>query len=295
MSCGDKDFRVEAANAYFGRRQKTCIDLETATPAGLDGTYFLLSDLNTDYYVWFDLDAGSTDPAVAGRTGVEVSITTGDNVATMAAALKAALDALTDKFYSAVELGGCVCIEVFALGLAKNDSLDGDTGLPVTQTTIGSYSFLGCLAEDFEFAPETSEVDITCHQEGETPLDKIVTGMTMEIELGLLDTSKERLKELIGQGIGQTYTPSGGSELIGLGSNSLGKSAFDIGGELQIIPVKDATRAWTFPIAVPKVSSLSYSAVEKQVLNVAFSVLLDRKAKGAVNFAYFGVTGQNVR
>jgi len=296
MACGEKQFRVEAANAFFGRRQKTCVDLEGATAVSLDGTSFKISDLTVDYQVWFDLDGGSTPPVpAAGETLVEVDIATGDNVATIAAALKAALDALSDKFYTEIELGGCVCIEAFELGLAKNDSADVDTGLTITQPIIGSYSDLGCLAEDFDFAPELSEVDITCHQEGETPLDKIITGFSLDVELGLLDTSKERIKELIGEGVGQTYTPGGGSELIGVGSSSLGKSGFDIGGELRLVPTNDPSRTWVFPLAVAKLASISFSAVEKQVLTMTFSVLLDRKVRPEINFAYCGVADQNIR
>lgn len=298
MACGDKQFRVEAANAFFGRRHKTCVDLETADAVSLDGTSFKVSDLDTDYQVWFDLDNLSTPPTPAlGETLVEVDISTGDNVSTIALAVETALEAVGggDKFYVEVETGGCVCIEVFALGEAKSASADVDTGLPVETNLVGSYSDLGCLAEDFEFSPEISETDITCHQEGETPIDKIVTGLTLEIELGLLDTSKDRIKELIGEGIGNLYTPAGGTELIGMGSSSLGKSAFDVGGELRLVPVNDASRSWVFPLAVAKLSSLTYSGVEKQVLTMTFSALVDRKVRPEINFAYCGVVDQNIR
>lgn len=299
MSCADKQFRVEAANAFFGRRQKTIVDLASATPAGLDGTHLLISSIDTDYYVWFDLDNLSTDPAIAGRTGIEVDISTGDNAKAMTDALVSAMEAVVeglDKAFYAESAGlTCASIEVFKLGEAKNTSADGDTGLTVTEQITGSYSDLGCLAEDFDFSPEVSVTDITCHQEGETPLDQVITGFTLEIELGLLDTSKERIKELIGQGIGQTYTPAGGDELIGIGSSSIGKSSFDVGGELRLVPVNDADRAWVFPLAVAKLSSLSYSGVEKQVLTMNFTILLDRKVRKEINYAYCGKVDQNVR
>ena len=299
MACGEKQFRVEPANAFFGRRHKTCIDLEGSSAVALDGKHFLISSVSTDYYVWFNLDDSSTDPAVAERTAIEVDIALADSALGVAAKLKSAIDAVvsgTDKeFYSDLETGGCVCVETFKLGEANSASADGDTGLKVTTELIGSFSDLGSLAEDFDFAPEVSETDITSHQDGETPIDKVITGFALDIELGLLDTSKERIRELVGQGIGSTYTPTGGTELIGLGSSSLGRSSFDIGGELRIVPVNDASRAFIFPLAVAKLSSLSYSSVEKQVLTMNFSVLLDRKVRPEVNFAYCGEVDQDIR
>lgn len=299
MSCSDKEFRVEAANVEFGRREKTVVDFASATAAALGDTHFLVSSTTVDYYVWFNLDAGGTDPVVAGRTGVEVAINTADNAKAVVDAIVSALGAVDESgkpaFYVAAVNLTCLCIETFLLGEVLNASADGDTGLTFETQLKGSFSDLGCIAEDYDFSPEITETDITCHQEGETPLDKVVTGFTLDIEIGLLDTSKERIKELIGEGLGQTLTPAGGSELIGLGSASIGKSSFEAGGELRIVPVNDPTRSWVFPLAVAKLSTMSYSGVEKQILTMTFSILLDRKVLNEVNFAYFGERDQVVR
>lgn len=299
MACGEKQFRVEPSNIEFGRRHKTCIDLSSAVAVSLDGTSFKISDLDTDYQVWFDLDSGSTAPTPgAGETLIEVDVATGDTVTTMANALKAALETAIggeQKFYSYVEAGGCVCIEVFMLGEAKSVGVDVDSGLTIEENTVGSFSDLGCIAEDFEISPELTETDVLCHQEGESPIDKIITGMTLEIEVGLLDTSKERVRDLIGQGVGNTYTPAGGTELIGLGSKTTGKSAFSVGGELRIVPISDRSRSWVFPLSVAKLSSLTYSGTERQVLTMSFSVLIDQKVRPEVNFAYCGEPDQNIR
>ena len=300
MSCTEKQFRVEPANAEFGRRHKTIIDLAAATAAALADTSFKISTKTGDFQPYFDLDGGGTPPtAETGYTLVEVAILSTMNAKAISDAIVAAMNAVLEggekAFYAEAVGLTCLCIETFLLGQAKNESADIDSALVITTQTIGSFSDLGCLAEDFDFSPELTETDITCHQEGETPLDKVVTGLTLELELGLLDTSKDRIKELIGQGIGNLDTPVGGSELIGIGSASIGKSSFEIGGELRLVPTKDPLRSWVFPLAVAKINTMSYSGVEKQVLTIGFSVLLDRKVRKEVNFAYFGERDQDVR
>lgn len=44
------------------------------TPAGLGGKYFLISNTTTNYYVWFKVDGTGADPAIGGRTGIEIDL-----------------------------------------------------------------------------------------------------------------------------------------------------------------------------------------------------------------------------
>jgi len=63
--------------------------------SSLNGKYFLLSSATgVNYYVWFNVDTASTDPAIAGLTAVPVAIAGGDSAATVGAALASAVDAL---------------------------------------------------------------------------------------------------------------------------------------------------------------------------------------------------------
>lgn len=66
------------------------------TAGSLAGKYFLLNSANasTAYYVWFKVSGTGADPMIAGRTGVEVDITSGDNAAAVGTALATAVDAL---------------------------------------------------------------------------------------------------------------------------------------------------------------------------------------------------------
>ena len=60
------------------------------------GEYFSISSSTTDYYVWYDIDGASSDPAISGRTGIEVDISAGDTAEAVAAATQAAIDAQAD-------------------------------------------------------------------------------------------------------------------------------------------------------------------------------------------------------
>jgi len=62
-----------------------------------EGTYFLLDAPDGSlYYVWFDEDADPTDPAIAGRTGVEIDYSANDTGTTIAGKIETAIHALGD-------------------------------------------------------------------------------------------------------------------------------------------------------------------------------------------------------
>lgn len=61
--------------------------------SNVSGKYVLFSTYMGDYYVWFNTDGGSSDPAIAGRVGIEVAVAAADNYTTIASKADAALDA----------------------------------------------------------------------------------------------------------------------------------------------------------------------------------------------------------
>jgi uncharacterized phage protein gp47/JayE len=67
------------------------------------GTYFLIQsagDVNL-YYVWFNVNGSNSDPAVVGRTGIQVSILSGDTAVSVAAKAALAVGAATGLTASA--------------------------------------------------------------------------------------------------------------------------------------------------------------------------------------------------
>jgi len=72
-------------------------EVTTAAESTLSGgEYFKVSSSTTDYYVWYDIDDGSTDPGITGRTGIEVEIVNGDTADQVAAKTKTAIDNIGD-------------------------------------------------------------------------------------------------------------------------------------------------------------------------------------------------------
>lgn len=56
----------------------------TVVSAPSESQYFLYSSGSTDYYGWFTVDGVGTDPAIGGRTGVEIAIATGQTTTVIA-------------------------------------------------------------------------------------------------------------------------------------------------------------------------------------------------------------------
>jgi len=80
--------------------QSWTIDFAGLAVADQDGTYFLFQVMGSggasDHYAWFDLNDGSTDPAVSGRTGHEIDVATGDTDEDIAVAAATVLNAIAD-------------------------------------------------------------------------------------------------------------------------------------------------------------------------------------------------------
>ena len=70
----------ETQAGAVGAVSKFSISTSTsATTAFLSGKYFFISSSTTDYYVWYNIDNLTPDPAVVGRTGIEVNLTSGES------------------------------------------------------------------------------------------------------------------------------------------------------------------------------------------------------------------------
>ncbi len=102
------------------------------------GDHFLLSSTTTDYYVWYSIGGTGSDPAVAGRTGIQVNINFGDSASTVATATAAAIDAQADFISSA--LGTAVTVTNATAGPTTDISNGTITGFVPTVTQQGGYN-----------------------------------------------------------------------------------------------------------------------------------------------------------
>lgn len=301
-------FLLSAADVSWGRRECDTVLINGAATT-LDGKYFTVDvptsadfGTSTEYYVWFDLDASSVDPAPAGKTGIEVDVVTGDTAALVAGKLQVVLEAHADfrsSIDSADSSGATVIMEAEFKGPVSNVAVDVDSLATITQRRSGLGGDLGKTSGGIEVTMETNSVVINSDQTGGLVLDEVLTGQTVEAGMSFLEMTAARWETIVGSVTGDVYTPSGGSKLVGFGESRLYSSLFDLGGELVLhptrLPASDRSKNITFWKSAPKPASVNFSGEEPQVMEVTFSALADSSVQESIRIMAFGDNEQDVR
>lgn len=144
---------------------------------------------------------------------------------------------------------------------------------------------LGCCDGDISFSLDEEVLDIRCHQESFQILSKIRTAINLEVSVVLKEVSTAQLNALLAFA-GQSYTPSGGVAVIGIGTKKVGTSQYDDAAKLVLSPVKVASpiysRDHTFFMAYPRINGITFSGETPVVIDVTFSVF---RAEGNVSDA----------
>lgn len=80
------------------------VTLVADVAGSLNSTYFTFGSAGDQalYYIWYNINAAGVDPAVAGRTGIQVAGATGATAATLATATRAAITASSASAYVTV-------------------------------------------------------------------------------------------------------------------------------------------------------------------------------------------------
>lgn len=303
MSCtAGSSILLSAADVSWGRREANCITVTVAATA-LSAKYFLIDALssnfgtNVEYYVWFDLDNASVDPAPSGKTAIEVNVVTGDTAAQVATKLKTALEAHAN-FRASVN-GAEVHVENEFKGAVGAAAIDFNTTFTFENTKVGLGGDLGRTSGGVEVSMEAQSVQITSDQTGGLVLDEVFTGSTVSATMSFLEMTPERWETIVGSVTGDTYTPMSGTQLVGYGESRLYQSFFDLGGELVLHPTRlaasDKSKDITFFKCAPKPASINFSGEEPQVMEVEFVALADRGVQTAINLMAFGDSSQDVR
>jgi hypothetical protein len=136
-------------------------DVTGATTAGLDGTYFLISSGIEDYYVWFNIDGGSVDPAVPNREPIEISLTSGATEITIGNAIRSAVGFANPNGDFHVWIPNQNNI------IRVQPTVNGDTTDISAGTAVGDLQLVSVtkLADGTAGTPEMSEIDV-----GDNPL-----------------------------------------------------------------------------------------------------------------------------
>lgn len=307
MACSTQStFLLSAADVSWGRRECNTVKIIDLA-ADMDGEYFLVDALSSDfgsnveYYVWFS-DGVAPDPAPAGKTAIVVDISSDTTAADVASSLQTALEAhanFRSELDAADSANTTVSMEGEYKGEVTADAVDVDSGVTIAQQRDGIGGDLGKTTGGVEIAMETQSQTINSDQTAGLVLDEVLTGQTAEASMSFLEMTPARWKTIVGSVTGDSYTPVGGTELVGFGESRLYASLFDLGGELVLHPTRyaasDKSRDVTLFKSAPKPSSINFSGEEAQKMDVTFTALLDTSVKEAIRLMAFGDSSQDVR
>lgn len=289
-------FRITAANAFWGRKNKVCIDTDSNFLLA-DGEYFLVSNLDTDYYVFVTVDGGTTDPAPAGKTPINLVLTSGYTASDLASELKTKVEAVPGFFVTLSENDTCACIELNKLGAPLSVAADVDSGLTIVTSVVGIGGSLGKTTDGIEVSTELNTIEITSDQNGAVPEDIVVSGNTISVTMTLLEMSKEKWNLIIGEVSGNKYTPAGGTEVVGYGTDRNFQSLFDLAGCLLLEPIDRPNRDedLLFFKAIPLPESFSFSGTDTLSMSVSFQILNDNSKDSKINLMACGDVSQDFR
>lgn len=294
MSGNVGNVKISPVDVTWEIEEQVCVNAQGAVAANLGDTYFNIYTPTTAYYVWFNLDAGGTDPAPASQTGIEVAISTGDSIATMLAAVQAAVEAATG--YTGRIDGTTLFLTLDSTDKVTSDAADVDSGLDVGIVTKGGSTYLGLLDGDVEPSFTEDKLDVTAHQFGTSVLAQLRQGNNAEVTIALKESNKALYQEIFEAG-GGTFTPSGGTELFGWGDNKQGANVVPNSRRLVFHPrvkdVSDKSEDLTFWLAYPNPDSIVYSGENFNLLNATFTTFIDLSKPRAIRRFAFGDSSQS--
>lgn len=294
MSCrSGSNVKIEPVKIWFAQQFLACLEILADGSATYSAKYWLLDADGTNYYVWYNTGA-SVDPAVAGRTGIEVAITVTDTKAEIVAAtiveinLVTGLKALVDPRNSAKFV-----VKVLSYNVAGNATIGTMTGalLSIDLMASGFFHDMGFSDGDLEVTLDQQLVDVNAHQAGAEMIAAIVNGMNVELSVALKEVTEENLAKIIDDTTGGTYT-LGLNEYRGYGSGQNSQNVLDRAARLILHPVRLADNVYTsdlcMPLAYPKLDSLLYSGENPQLLNLTFRVFRDEFMPAAIDKVFIG-------
>lgn len=270
--------------------QVTCI---ADVASNLNNQFFLMYRPDGTFkHVWYNVGAAGVDPAPPGSAGgIPVAISANATASAVATATSAAVD--LDASWKATVSGVNVTITNVTVGQV-GPMVDGTatTGFTFTQCQDGGSLSMGYIDGDIEVTMEETNLDIVAHQTGVTLLAQLRQGLVNSITMTLKEAADlVKIKELILGTAGGAYTPSGGTEVFGWGTASLGGNTIIKARRLVLHPVNvGVTKAndicfWK-AYAVP--DTLTISGENPRTLGLTFNVYRDDLKPAAVNQFIFG-------
>lgn len=294
MACQNESTVItEPVEVSWGREQVVCV---TPVFPVVESSYMEISDQTTEYYIWQN-DGAGVDPAPAGRTGIEIDTSAATTAAEVASAWVTALE-LDGTFYANISDDGLsLSIRTKDIGEVVSAAADVDTTATIETDAIGIGGDLGKTEAEVTLNFSIEKLAMTSNQTGTIPLDQFINGGEATIEMRLAEMTKERWSLVMGEGVGENYTPSSGTEMSGFGTASINKSMFNNGGKLILHPLNRATkdRDITFFKTLPEMGSVNFDSQAQQGADVTFVALPDDFIQSTINLFAFGDSTQDLR
>lgn len=291
-----QNVRIEPMIAYYGKdvAQKETIKTVADVSSALNNKSVVLhTPAGVKHYFWFNTGAG-VDPAYAGATGHEVTITANATANAVASALQGVIDPLS--MFIATVSENIVTVTQSAIGACQVAHDAAVTGFTYDVDTLGEQKEeLGHLDGEIEISGlAVTTIDLTAHATGTTVLEQRITGFEQaEVSLSLKETDLAKIRKMLTK-TGSAYTPAGidAQEVIGFGTE-LKCNAKAAGSKLTLVPkcpptVNPDSRNLNFPNALAVMDTLTYSGEEFNTIPVTFRVLADETLPAKVNRFYIG-------
>lgn len=293
---------IEPVDAIFGSQELASFTCVADIAGSLGGKYFKFSTPAGKFYVWYNTGA-STDPAPAGYTEVEVAIVSGDSATLVASKTATVINAAAavNKFHAKATLA-VLAVEASLVGEVLEAPAVATSGFSVSVLIVGFQLQLGYF-ESGEISVALAEelFDIKSHQTGSQLLGQLRTGVTAgPIKLSLIEAITSKLATILQKGIGESYTPAGGSAVTAVGALDGSKQFENVtadGGKLVLHPTKNAIDNYdddlAFWLAYPKLSALTYDGESQKKIEVEFSVFLNQYKVNEASIFVLGDHTQN--
>ena len=281
---------LEAMIWYYGKRQCRSITFVDDASSNLAAQYWDLNLIDENYqeqqfYVWLDNGSTSVDPAIAGKTGIQVVYTENDSKETIAGLVVAAL--ASNDVIATDQGNGVVQLENKFLGTITVEDTSNASEFTFAILNLGKGGELGALAAGgATLSTEQSLETITRDDEGEIPQDLISKGASYSIEMTIAEMNDGNWLRLVGESYGGTHT-EGSDDFVGFGTGKLYQSAFGFAGQLVGHPKRLASSdrsadvcMWLTP---SNMTSITYTGQEAQGAVFNFTGLPDRNKPDAIN------------
>lgn len=298
--------KLGVSRVYWHKFECFSVEAVADIALSLEDTYFEFdapaSDFDStktaeSFYLWYDGGTGS-DPSIAGKTAIPVVYVSGDSAITIATLTQAALDAVTPSRQTTGRDGAVVTIELREGGAVSSAPADGaaPTGFTFVSITTGTGGDLGATQGGIQFSTESSSVDVVSDQTGSYVLDQINLGAAASVEMSIQELTADNLALIIGGVVGDNFTPSGGTEVTGMGEDKLYNNLLPLAGQLTLKPLNtpadDNSENLTFWRSAPLPASINFDN-EIQALSVTFAAYLDPSKPSEVNMYILGDQDQD--